>query len=165
MNLPVNFPALVLLAVSALAAHVAWHRGARLIALGSLAVACLFAVSVWRSTHPAVLAVLALAVLGLVWHRSAATSATVTRWGSRIRRKSGVASGLDIVRHRGGVAMRRRASILRPSLRATGRRARLRQLLRLPVVEVAVRLCRVGFTPGPRQSRAGWVLSCGDTRW
>jgi type IV secretory pathway TraG/TraD family ATPase VirD4 len=166
----VNLPALVLLAVFTLGARLAWRRGARLIALGCLAAASLFAVSVWRTTHPAVLAVLALAVLGLVWHRSAATSATVTRWGSTIRRKSGVASGLDIARHRGGIAMRRRAATLRPSLHAAGRRARLRQLLRLPVAEVAVRLCAVGFTTvwaaieevvlvfgGPRRGKTQWL--------
>ena len=49
-----NVPALILLAVFTIGTRLAWRRGARLIALGCLAAAGLFAVSVWRTTHPAI---------------------------------------------------------------------------------------------------------------
>ena len=139
-----NVAALAFLVASALGTRLAWRRGARALAAGCAAATVLFAVSVWRSTHPVLLAVLVVGLCGLVWHRYGATAATVTRWGSVIRRKSGVASGVDISRLSGPVAMRRRAPTMRPSLAVAGARARARQLTTLPVEEVAVRLCRVG---------------------
>ncbi len=90
-----------------------------------------------------VLAGLAVLLAMVWWLRSGRTMATVTRWGAALRRKAGVASSLDIARVGGTVAMRRRAPQVRPSLRTDTRRARLAQLLTLPPIEVAVRLCRV----------------------
>ena len=60
----------------------------------------------------------ALLAVGLAWHRFSRTSATVTRWGARTRRKSGVASTFDIARVGSGMAMRRKAATVRPSLTA-----------------------------------------------
>ena len=144
----VNLPALVLLAVFTLGARLAWRRGARLIALGCLAAAGLFAVSVWRTTHPAVLAVLALAVLGLVWHRWARHLGDGDPLGlDRSAASPAWRPALDIARHRGGMAMRRRAATVRPSLRAAGRRARLRAAARgCRSPRSRSQLCRVGFT-------------------
>ena len=56
------------------------------------------------------------------------TSATVSRWGARTRRKSGVASTFDIARVGSGVPMRRTRTV-RPSLAPTTRRGRWWQLL------------------------------------
>ncbi len=165
-----NLSTLILTVILAAAGRLAWRRGARAIAIGCTAGAALFAVALWRSSDPLAIAVVVLAVGAFVWYRRARTAATVTRWGATIRRKSGVASGLDIFRHRGSVAMRRRASTLRPSLAVENRRARWVQWLRLPVVEVAVRLCRVGTTwvlaaveevvivlGGPRMGKTQWL--------
>ncbi|GAY12614.1 type IV secretory system conjugative DNA transfer family protein [Pseudonocardia sp. N23] len=101
-----------------------------------------------------------------LWHRWTRSSSTVNRWGSRSRRKSGVASTLDVVRHAGSGAMRRRAGAVRPSLAGMDRRDRWR----LPVAEVAVRLCRSGLLwvwssvedvtlifGGPRTGKSGWL--------
>ncbi|GAY09632.1 TRAG protein precursor [Pseudonocardia sp. N23] len=101
-----------------------------------------------------------------VWHRWTRSSSTVNRWGSRSRRKSGVASTIDVVRHAGSAAMRRRAGAVRPSLAGMDRRERWR----LPVPEVAVRLCRSGLLwvwssvedvtlifGGPRTGKSGWL--------
>ncbi len=139
-----NLSALLFFLAAVVSARIAWRRGARALAVGAAAMAVLFGLSLWRSTHPLLLAVMILAAGIVVWHRSGATAATVTRWGARIRRKSGVASGTDIARHAGAVAMRRRAPTLRPSLTPADRRERCRQLALLPVTEVGVRLCRVG---------------------
>ena len=112
-----------------------------------------------------------LAVVGLLlalvgWNRWSRTSATVTRWGSRSRRKAGVASTVDIAR----VGVRRRGEaprgVVRPSLAGLSRWARWR----LPVVEVGVRLCRAGLLSvwssiedvtivfgGPRTGKTQWL--------
>ena len=105
--------------------------------------------------------------LGLVgWVRFTRTSATVTRWGARSRRKAGVASTLDIARLASWVAMRRKATVVRPSL------GELRpwQRLRRATTEVAVPLCRVGalrvwasvedvvcLFGGPRTGKTGYL--------
>jgi len=110
---------------------------------------------------------LAVAAAGVwVWHRWTRSSSTVNRWGSRTRRKSEVASTLDVVRHAGSGAMRRRAGAVRPSLAGMDRRERWR----LPVPEVAVLLCRSGLLwvwssvedvtlilGGPRTGESGWL--------
>ena len=96
-----------------------------------------------------------LAVVG--WHRWSRTSATVTRWGARTRRKAGVASTFDIARVASGVAMRR-AGTVRPSLAELSRWARWR----LPAVEVAVQLCRVGLLRVWSRSRT--CTSCSAAR-
>ena len=165
-----NVYALVLTTILTFGSRVAWRRGARPMAFGCAAGATLFGTSFLRSTNPLVIVVLLLFAAAFVWHRWARTAATVTRWGSAIRRKSGVASGLDIFRHRGAVAMRRRAGTLRPSLALEGRSDRWAQLAKLPVSEVAVKLCRVGATQvlaaveevvivfgGPRMGKSQWL--------
>lgn len=164
----------VLLAASTMTAHIGWRRGAHAMAVCAGGFAVLLVWSVLRELHP----VVALGLVGIgvaaVWERYGASSSIVNRWVVRSRRTSGVASRVDIFRYRGAFAMRRRAGTLRPTLRATGW-ARVTQLLRLPVTEVAVPLCRTGRTQvwsaseevvlefgGPRkgksQSLAGAIL-------
>lgn len=158
------FTAALLLGSSAAlaAASLTWSRN-RLRALGYAALAVVLAALI----HPLLtLPVLAAGGL-LVWHRCTHTAATVTRWGARSRRKHGVASTLDIARHASWVAMRRKATTVRPSLAERSRRARLR----VPTHQVAVPLCRTGLlrvwvsvedvvlTFGrPRIGKTGWLM-------
>ena len=148
------------------------------------------AVAAWRGRARSLLAVVMLAVavvllgrasvavqlltgalllaLGaaVVWHRRTRTAATVTRWGAAARRKSGVASTLDIVRFASFLAVRRKATVVRPSLAELSRWARLQ----VPTTEVAVPLCAVGRLRvwssiedvtltfgGPRTGKSGWL--------
>ena len=165
-----NTATFVLLAASTLTAHISWRRGARPLAVPAGAFALLLAWAVIREAHPLVTVGLVGVAAAAVWHRWGRSSAIVARWGDRSRRKSGVASWLDIARHRGAFAMRRRAGVLRPSLRTEGPVAQLRQLLRLPVAEVAVQLCRTGplrvwsaieefvlVFGGPRKGKTQWL--------
>ena len=69
----------------------------------------------------------------------------MTRWGARARRKSGVASTWDVARVGSGMAVRRKASTVRPSLIPASRRSRWWHLLALPTAEVGLQLCRVGL--------------------
>ncbi len=156
----------LILAVLVGAALLTWRRGSYGIALVLALVAVLPAVTLARALPwPVVAAVgVLLAVVG--WHRWARTSTTVTRWGARSRRKAGVASTVDIARIASGVAMKRRAGVVRPSLAALPRWS----WWRLPTVEVAVRLCRVGLLHvwssiedvtivfgGPRTGKTQWL--------
>ncbi|OLT01437.1 hypothetical protein BJF90_32000 [Pseudonocardia sp. CNS-004] len=165
-----NVSTFVLLAASTLTAHIAWRRGARALAVCAGGFAPLLAWAVIREAHPLVVAALVGIVAAVAWQRWGRSSSIVARWGDRSRRKSGVASGVDIARHRGAVSMRRRAATLRPSLRAATRTGRARQLLRLPAREVAVELCRTGparvWSPmeevvlvfgGPRKGKTQWL--------
>lgn len=106
----------------------------------------------------------ALALVGFV--RFTRTQATVSRWGARSRRKAGVASTVDIARVGSAAAMRRQATILRPSLGELSWHQRLRQ----PTTGVAVPLCRVGpqrvwssiedvvcVFGGPRTGKTGYL--------
>jgi hypothetical protein len=164
-----NVSVLIVLVVLIAVALIARRRGARMIAVGSACAAVLPAMTLWQTSNPFLLAGLLLVLVGAGWQRYGRTAATVTRWGAALRRKSGVASGLDIYRNQGSTAMRRRAGTLRPSLKVESRRARLRQLARLRVTDVAVRLCRVGATTvwaaveevvivfgGPRKGKTQW---------
>jgi len=113
------------------------------------------------------LAAVVAAGLGLVgWVRFSRTSATVTRWGARSRRKAGVASTLDIARVASWVAMRRTATVVRPSLGELPWHERVRRA----TTEVAVPLCRVGalrvwasvedvvcLFGGPRTGKTGYL--------
>ncbi|ALE74380.1 hypothetical protein AD006_25280 [Pseudonocardia sp. EC080610-09] len=105
-----------------------------------------------------------LAAVG--WHRWARTSSTITRWSARARRKASVASTLDVVRHAGTVAVRRRAGTVRPSLSGL----RWWAWSRFPTAAVAVELCRSGVQRvwssiedvtiifgGPRTGKTGWL--------
>lgn len=165
-----NLSALVMFLVLAVATVVTWRRGARAVSLGLAVAALLPALTIVRTTHPLGLTGLTIAAMGWFWYRRGRTTATVTRWGASIRRKAGVASTADIIRVGSSWAMRRQASTVRPSLRVPHRRARLVQLWRLPVVEVAVELCRVGAMHvwssvqdvvvvfgGPRTGKTQWL--------
>lgn len=123
----------------------AWRRRAWLVAAGLALIALWFASQLAERTPTWLLVAVGLFAAGLVWHRFTRTSATVTRWGARIRRKSGVASTVDVVRVGSGVAMRRKAATVRPSLTPSGRWARWWQLVALPTCEVGLQLCRVGL--------------------
>ena len=81
------------------AAVVAFKRGAKLLAavFGMVALLPLWAVLSVIGLPLLLVAVAGAALLG--WHRWTRSSATVTRWGARSRRKAGVASTLDVVRH------------------------------------------------------------------
>jgi type IV secretion system protein VirD4 len=98
--------------------------------------------------------------------RRARSASTVHRWGERARRKAGVASTLDIVRVGSAVAVRRRGTVVRPSLVT---RSHLEQA-RTPTNEIALSLCRVGLLRGwslledvvcvfggPRTGKTGWL--------
>ncbi len=160
----------LILAALLAAAVLAWRRGARPVAV-VLGLAALLPGKALLDQLPLPVDVLAgLFVVALVVQRWSRTSATVTRWGARSRRKAGVASTLDIARVASGTAMRRKAATVRPSLTPATRRANLAQLLRLPVTEVGVLLCRVGPQKvwasvedvtvtfgGPRTGKTQWL--------
>lgn len=164
--LPVGVSALVVLVVLAAGAWMAWRRHSRPLALGLAAFAVLPAVTLARQiTWPVGLAAAGV-LMAVVWHRWARTSATVTRWGARARRKSGVASSLDVARKASGRAMRAKAATVRPS---TAELSRLRRR-GLPIAEYAVQLCRVGLQwvwsaienvvlvfGGPRMGKSAWL--------
>jgi len=147
-------------------AVVAAKRGAKLLAGGLALVALLPLTALVLVVGLPLVLILAAAGAVWAWHRWTRSSATVNRWGSRSRRKSGVASSLDILRFAGSAAMRRRAGGVRPSLAGMDRRDRWR----LPVPQVAVRLCRSGLLwvwssvedvtlifGGPRTGKSGWL--------
>jgi hypothetical protein len=158
----------VVLLVLVAGAWGAWHAYARPLALGMGGFAILPAITLYRQiTWP--IALVGAAVVGaVVWHRWLRTSATVNRWGARARRKSGVASSVDIFFRGSGRAMRRKATTVRPSLAGVGRLRRRR----VAVTELAVRLCRVGAQlvwstienvvlvfGGPRMGKSAWLAS------
>ncbi|GAA3249514.1 hypothetical protein GCM10017691_60630 [Pseudonocardia petroleophila] len=158
-------PALLLTALVAVAL-IAWRRGAYGVAAGAGLFAALPAVTLMRQlTWPVYLAVGVLGAV-VVWHRWARSASIVTRWSARTRRKAGVASTADIVRHASASAMRRRSGTVRPSLAGLSRWRRRR----LPTSEVAVELCRAGVVRvwsliedvviifgGPRVGKTGWL--------
>ena len=117
-----------------------WQRGSRAMALVFVLVAALPALTLARALPWPALVIIGVLLAVAGWNRWARTSATVTRWGARSRRKAGVASGVDIARVASGLAVKRRAGVVRPSLADLSR-----WRWRLPVVEVGVRLCRVGL--------------------
>lgn len=101
-----------------------------------------------------------------VWNRRGHAAAVVTRWGRRSRKKHGVASTWDIVRVASWVAMRRKATTVRPSLAELTRRQRVR----VGTGQVAVPLCRTGLLRvwasvedvicvfgRPRSGKSGWL--------
>ncbi|MFC5136786.1 type IV secretory system conjugative DNA transfer family protein [Actinomycetospora rhizophila] len=141
-------------------------RGARLWACVPGLLALLPAVTLLQAlSWPGLL--VAGGLLALVgWHRWSRSRATITRWSARSRRRAGVASTLDIARHAGTTATRRRAGTVRPTLAGLSRRERLG----LPTSAVGVELCRVGVQRvwssvedvtlvfgGPRTGKTGWL--------
>ena len=156
------------LAVLVAAAWIAWRRGARVIAAVIALFALLPTMTLLRELPWPAYAVLGAALVGFGWHRHARSAGVVTRWSAGNRRKSGVASTLDIARTASAMAMRRRATTVRPSL------AELTpwELQRLPVREVGLQLCRSGVTNvyashedvvmmvgGPRTGKTGEIAS------
>ena len=100
------------------------------------------------------------------YHRRGRSASVVTRWSTRARKKHGVASTWDILRVASWVAMRRKATTLRPSLGELTRweRARLR------TTQLALPLCRTGLVRvwasvedvvcvfgRPRSGKSGWL--------
>ncbi|MEJ2865315.1 type IV secretory system conjugative DNA transfer family protein [Actinomycetospora flava] len=155
---------ILVLLVAATALLVA--RGARLWACVPGLLAMLPALTLLQAlSWPALL--IAAAVLVLVgWHRWSRSRSIVSRWSARSRRRAGVASTLDVARHAGTVATRRRAGTVRPSLAALSRRERLG----VPTTAVGVELCRAGVQRvwssvedvtlvfgGPRTGKTGWL--------
>jgi hypothetical protein len=148
----------------------AWRRGARGVAIVFALVALTQAGTILRQVSWPTVVGAGSVLLALAWHRWSRTSATVTRWGARSRRKSGVASTLDIARTGSAVAMRHRTPNVRPSLRPRNRCGRLVQLVLQPAKQVAVELCRVGLLRvwssiedvvvvfgGPRVGKSQWL--------
>lgn len=147
--------------------------------VGAFAVAA--GVVAWHTVPSPVLIVagLVFAVLGVgvVWHRRARTAALVSRWGATSRRKHGVASTWDIVRHASGHwAMHRNAGVVRPSLAGQGRWTQRVwwsgwwARWTVPAHQIAVLLCRVGplrvwsliehvtlVFGGPRKGKTAWL--------
>ncbi|RZT87334.1 TraM-binding TraD/TraG-like protein [Pseudonocardia sediminis] len=167
-----NLAALGFLAALVGAAVVAWRRRAWAIAVGCAVAALLPALTLWRTTHPLILTGAALVLAGVGWQRWGRSMATVTRWGARVRRKAGVASGIDIARCASPSAMRRRTRQVRPTLSAaaTSRTGRVWRRVALPVAEVGVKLCRCGaqqvwatiewvviVVGGPRVGKTQWL--------
>ena len=165
-------PTVVILAVLVGAAMLAWRRGSWAMTVVLGLVAALPAVTLAKAMPWPVLAGAAVLVAVWGWHRWSRSASTVTRWGSRVRRKSGVASTLDITRIASGVAVKRRARIVRPSLTNLSRW----EWWRLPAVEVGVRLCRVGLLSvwssiedvtvvfgGPRTGKTQWLAGGSST--
>ncbi|MDD7941686.1 type IV secretory system conjugative DNA transfer family protein [Actinomycetospora lutea] len=141
-------------------------RGARLWACVPGLLALLPTLTLLQAVSwPALLvAAVLLAVVG--WHRWSRSRSIVSRWSARSRRRAGVASTLDVARHAGTVATRRRAGTVRPSLALLSRRERLG----VPTTAVGVELCRVGVQRvwssvedvtlvfgGPRTGKTGWL--------
>jgi type IV secretion system protein VirD4 len=157
---------LLILVVLIVGAVLAWRAGSRPLAVGAGLAAVLPAMTLAERLAWPALAVTAAAAAVWVWHRWARTSATVTRWSARARRKAGVASTFDLIRVASSAAMRRRSGTVRPSLAGLTRWQRWR----LPVAEVAVQLCRTGLlrvwaspedvvitVGGPRVGKTGWL--------
>ena len=86
-----------------------WQRGSRGLAVVFALVAALPAVTLAKALPWPALVLIAVLLAVVVWNRWSRTSATVTRWGARTRRKAGVASTLDIARVASGPAVKRRA--------------------------------------------------------
>lgn len=90
-----------------------------------------------------VVAGLVIAAMGLpmLRHGRAGSRGLVQRWSNRSRRNGGVASNWQILRHASRFAVRRKAKVLRPSLRG----ATFWQRLRTPTRQYATALARVGL--------------------
>ncbi|WP_308258959.1 type IV secretory system conjugative DNA transfer family protein [Pseudonocardia sp. H11422] len=147
-------------------AAVAWMRRSRSAAATLALAALLFGWGLGRHLPWWVLSAVGVVALGLFWQRWSRTAAKVTRWGARSRRKSGVASSLDIARVASGAAVRRKATSLRPALAALPRAERGR----IRTSDVGVALCQVGLQRvwssiedvtlifgGPRTGKTGWL--------
>src|SRR5690242_20661675 len=86
----------------------AWQRGSLGLAVVFGLLAGLPAVTLAKQLPWPALVLVGLVVAMFGWNRWSRTSATVTRWGARSRRKAGVASTLDVARVACGPAVKRR---------------------------------------------------------
>ena len=155
----------LIVVVRVVAAVAAW-RGRGLVAVVGVAVA---AAALSRAPLPVQLLTATLLLAGgatLVWHRRTRSASIVGRWGATSRRKDGVASTWDIARHGSAHAMRRKATVVRPSLGELT----CWQRLRVRTTEVAIPLVHVGtqrvwasiedvllIFGGPRVGKTGWL--------
>ncbi|HZD13727.1 MAG TPA: hypothetical protein VE196_01035, partial [Pseudonocardiaceae bacterium] len=114
----------------------AWRRRERLVAVVFGAVTGLLAYEVSAVLMVAVV----LCAATTLWNRRAQGASLVQRWATGSRRRHGVASSFQILRRASGVAVRRKATTVRPSFRELSRVARARAR----TTEVALLLCRVG---------------------
>ena len=156
----------LILAVLVGAALLTWRRGSYGMALVIALVATLPAVTLARAVSWPVLAVAGVLLALVGWNRWSRTSATVTRWGARSRRKAGVASTVDIARVASGAAVKRRAGVVRPSLAelsavgavaAAGRRGRRAAVPgRAAAVWSSVEDVTIVFG-GPRTGKTQWL--------
>ena len=160
----------VMLVVLVASSALLWRYGRRMEAVAAGAMALVPGSIVVQAVSWPLVAAMAALVLVVLLVRRTRTSALVSRWGARSRRKDGVASTADIVRVGSGLAMRRKAATVRPSLGTSSRWARWVQLWRLPTAQVAVLLCRVGVWRvwasvedvtltfgGPRTGKTQWL--------
>lgn len=105
---------------------------------------------------------------GVLWRRYLRTADVVTRWGERSRRKAGVASMVDVARTASTLALRAKATTVRPSFADLTWRQRLDRA----TWECAVLLCRAGILRvwssiedvtlvfgGPRTGKTGWLAA------
>lgn len=110
--------------------------------------------------------VAAALVAFIAWRRWGRVAARVTRWGERERRKSGVASTLDVARTASTLAMRCTAKNVRPSLASMS----FWERMRVETAAFAVQLARIGrlwawasiedivfVFGGPRTGKSGWL--------
>ncbi|MGH4000650.1 MAG: type IV secretory system conjugative DNA transfer family protein, partial [Pseudonocardiaceae bacterium] len=159
--------------VATIAAYVQWRHREQLTALAEALAhrlpAAICALVAMAAAYQVNL-VAALTLLGVftaaAYHRWGHGAAVVTRWGASSRRRHGVASTVHILRHASAVAMRRKATTVRPSLRELTRRQRAR----VATTQFAVPLCRTGLLRvwasvedvvltfgAPRKGKSGWL--------
>lgn len=157
-------------ALSALVGIGAWRR--RMVALGLAVLSGLCGsgarFALLESGFAALAAVVGTAVVvaAVLLQRRARSASTVSRGGARARRKAAVASTVDVLRTGSAIAVRRRTTVVRPSLRIRSCFERTRT----PTAEVALPLCRVGLLGvwslledvvcvfgGPRTGKTGWL--------
>ncbi|WP_271214987.1 type IV secretory system conjugative DNA transfer family protein, partial [Pseudonocardia halophobica] len=164
-----TYSPVLLFLLLAIGAGAAWMRGSR--GLAVIVAACAVLPGWWAVRHLPIWMLLVPGSLLVAWgwHRWSRTSAKVTRWGARSRRKSGVASSVDIARVASAAAIRRKAASVRPALSAQPLTARGR----IRMSDVGVALCRVGLQRvwasiedvtlifgGPRTGKTGWLAGC-----
>lgn len=156
----------LLLVVLVVTAAVLWRRGSRGYALGAAVLAAFPALTLARQVPWWGWALLTVVGVLIGWQWAARSAVVVTRWSARTRRKSGVASTTDLLRHASARAIRRRGATVKPSLAAAGRWVRWR----VPPVDIGIELCRVGAITvwsliedvvmifgGPRTGKTGWI--------
>jgi len=137
MSVTITVVELAATGVGSAAVPVVWRKGDHALsaacAAGSLALG-------WHIS-PVVDAAVLAASGAYGWHTLNHTATRVTRAGRRLRRKHGVASTWDVLRHGSWLAAHQRAGVIRPSLAEAG----VWRRWTAPTRELAVPLCRTGF--------------------